>query len=94
MTYFASEFEARLVEASRLPSERGNDSLLGDALKDAMGNAIGPVSGDKEGGAVPARLWPSTGIWERACYLGILQDAALANAVSNAKHEPFLALQR
>ena len=38
VTYFASEFEARLVEASMLPSERGNGSLLADAMKDAMGN--------------------------------------------------------
>ncbi len=44
VTYYASEFEARLVEASMLPSERGNDSLLADVLKDAMGNVIGPVA--------------------------------------------------
>ena len=43
-TYYASEFEARLVEASMLPSERGNDSLLVDVLKDAMGNVFGPVA--------------------------------------------------
>ena len=43
VTYYASEFEARLAEASRLQSERGNDSLLVDVLKDAMGNVIGPV---------------------------------------------------
>ncbi|MEF8714378.1 MAG: hypothetical protein V5B39_12590 [Accumulibacter sp.] len=42
VAYFASEFEARLVEASMLPSERGNDSLLADVLKDAMGNVVGP----------------------------------------------------
>lgn len=42
VTYFASEFEARLAEASMLPSERGNDSLLVDVLKDAMGNVVGP----------------------------------------------------
>jgi len=42
-TYFASEFEARMVEASMLPSERGNESLLVDVLKDAMGNVIGPT---------------------------------------------------
>ena len=44
VTYFASEFEARLVEASMLPSERGNDSLLADVLQDTMGNVIGPVA--------------------------------------------------
>ena len=46
-TYFSSEFEARLVEASMLPSERGNDSLLVDVMKDAMGNVVGPVACDK-----------------------------------------------
>ncbi len=56
VTYYASEFEARLVEASRLSSERGNDSLLADAVKDAMGNVIGPVVGDKAGEDAPARL--------------------------------------
>jgi hypothetical protein len=50
VTYFASEFEARLVEASMLPSERGNDSLLADVLKDAMGNVIGP-SAEQSGNA-------------------------------------------
>ena len=44
VTYCASEFEARLVEASMLPSERGNDSLLVDVLKDAMGRIVGPVA--------------------------------------------------
>ena len=44
VAYFASEFEARLVEASMLPSARGNDSLLVDVLKDAMGNVFGPVA--------------------------------------------------
>lgn len=44
VTYYASEFEARLVEASMRPSERGNDSLLIDVLKDAMGNVFGPVA--------------------------------------------------
>jgi len=44
VTYYASEFEVRLVEASMLPSARGNDSLLVDVLKDAMGNVIGPVA--------------------------------------------------
>lgn len=43
-TYYASEFEARLVEAAMLPSERGNDSLLADVLKDAMGRIVGPVA--------------------------------------------------
>ncbi len=47
VTYYASEFEARLVEASMLPSERGNDSLLADAVKDARGNVVGPVARDK-----------------------------------------------
>jgi hypothetical protein len=49
VTYFASEFEARLVEASMLPSERGNDSLLADAVKDAMGSVVGPAPRDKAG---------------------------------------------
>ena len=49
MTYFASEFEASLVEASMLPSERGNDSLLVDVLKEAMGNVVGPTTRDREG---------------------------------------------
>jgi hypothetical protein len=44
VTYYASEFEARLVEASRLPSVRGNDSLLVDVLKAAMGRIVGPVA--------------------------------------------------
>jgi hypothetical protein len=44
VTYYASDFEARLVEASMLPSERSNDSLLIDVLKDAMGNVVGPVA--------------------------------------------------
>lgn len=57
VTYFANEFEARLVEASMLPSERGNDSLLADAVKDAMGNVIGPVTCDKTRDDAPARLW-------------------------------------
>lgn len=57
VTYYASEFEARLVDASRLPSERGNDSLLADMLKDARGNVIGPVSCDKTRDDAPARLW-------------------------------------
>lgn len=52
VTYFASEFEARLVESSRLPSERDNDSLLVDVLKDAVGNVIGPVFCDKAGAEV------------------------------------------
>ena len=56
VTYYASEFEARLVEASMLPSERGNDSLLADAVKDAMGNVIGPVTCDKADSDAPARL--------------------------------------
>ncbi|MEF8719286.1 MAG: hypothetical protein V5B44_16800 [Candidatus Accumulibacter necessarius] len=43
VTYCASEFEARLVEASMLPSERGNDSLLVDVMKSLPGNVIGPV---------------------------------------------------
>ncbi len=55
VTYYASEFEARLVEASMLPSERGNGSLLVDVVKDAMGNVIGPVTCDKAAKA-PARL--------------------------------------
>jgi hypothetical protein len=50
VTYFASEFEARLVEASMLPSERGNDSLLVDVVKDVMGNVIGP-SAEQSGNA-------------------------------------------
>ena len=49
VTYFASEFEARLVEASRLPSERGNGSLLADVLKDATGNVIGPKPDNMQG---------------------------------------------
>ena len=57
VTYFASEFEAGLVEASMLPSDRGNDSLLADTVKDAMGNVIGPVSCDKTRDDAPARLW-------------------------------------
>jgi hypothetical protein len=44
VTYYASEFEARLVEASRLPSARGDDSLLVDVMNDAMGNVVGPVA--------------------------------------------------
>jgi hypothetical protein len=44
VTYYASEFEARLVEASMLPSERANDSLLVEVLKDAMGNVVGPMA--------------------------------------------------
>ncbi len=44
VTYFASEFEARLVEASMLPSDRGNDSLLADVVKGAMGSVIGPAA--------------------------------------------------
>jgi hypothetical protein len=44
VTYYASEFEARLVEASMLPSERGNDSLLADAMKDAMGRVVCPTA--------------------------------------------------
>jgi hypothetical protein len=43
VTYCASEFKAQLAAASRLPSARGNDTLLSDVLKDAMGNVIGPV---------------------------------------------------
>ena len=49
VAYFASEFEARLVEASMLPSARGNDSLLADAMKDAMGSVVGPAPRDKAG---------------------------------------------
>ena len=40
VTYCASELDAFLLEASRLPSARGDDSLLVDVLKDAMGNTI------------------------------------------------------
>ncbi len=39
-----------------LPSERGNDSLLADAVKDAMGNVIGPVACAKAGDELPVRL--------------------------------------
>jgi len=42
VTYYASAFEARLVEASRLPSERGNASRLADMLQEAMGNVVKP----------------------------------------------------
>jgi hypothetical protein len=56
VTYYASEFEARLVEASRLPSERGNGSLLADMLKDSTGNVIGPVACAKAGDELPVRL--------------------------------------
>ena len=52
MTYYASEFEARLVDASMFPSERGNDSLLADAMKDAMGNVVCPTATREE---LPAR---------------------------------------
>ena len=44
VTYFASEFEARMVEASMLPSDRGNGSLLADVIEDAGGNVIGPAA--------------------------------------------------
>ncbi len=44
VTYCASELDAFLLQASRLPSERGNDSLLVDVLKDAMGRIVGPVA--------------------------------------------------
>ncbi len=54
VTYYASEFEAGLVEASMLPSDRGNDNLLADVLKDAMGNVIGPVAGHNAGNEVRA----------------------------------------
>ena len=33
VTYYASDLEARLVEASMLPSKRGNKSLLDDIFK-------------------------------------------------------------
>ncbi len=44
VTYCASELDASLLQASMLPSARGNDSLLVDVLKDAMGNVVGPVA--------------------------------------------------
>ncbi|MEF8735350.1 MAG: hypothetical protein V5B35_01680 [Candidatus Accumulibacter necessarius] len=43
VTYCAGEFEAFLLEASRLPSARGDDSLLVDVMKSLPGNVIGPV---------------------------------------------------
>ena len=44
VTYCGSEFEAQLTAASMLPSRRGNESLLGEVLRDAMGNVVGPVA--------------------------------------------------
>ncbi len=44
VTYCASEFEAQLVKASMLPSERANKGLLDDVFKDAMGNVVDPVA--------------------------------------------------
>ncbi|MBL8374916.1 hypothetical protein [Accumulibacter sp.] len=44
VTYCAGELDASLLQASRLPSALGNNSLLVDVLKDAMGNVIGPVA--------------------------------------------------
>jgi hypothetical protein len=50
VTYYPNEFEARLVEASRLPSRLGNKSLLDDVFKSAMGKVWGPVvSAEEEG---------------------------------------------
>jgi hypothetical protein len=43
VTYCAGDLDASLLQASRLPSARGNDSLLVDVLKDAMGNVICPA---------------------------------------------------
>lgn len=44
VTYCAGELDASLLQASRLPSVRGNDSRLVDLLKDAMGRIVGPVA--------------------------------------------------
>ena len=50
VTYYPNDFEARLVEASRLPSRLGNKSLLDDVFKSAMGKVWGPVvSAEEEG---------------------------------------------
>jgi hypothetical protein len=46
LAYCDSLFAAGLVEASRLPSERGNGNRLAEVLKGAMGNAAGPVAHD------------------------------------------------
>lgn len=43
-TYCGTKFEAQLIEASMLPSERGGRSLLEDAINGAMGNVFGPVA--------------------------------------------------
>jgi len=44
VTYYASDFEARLVEASMLPSKQGNKSLLDDVFESLGGNVWGPVA--------------------------------------------------
>lgn len=44
VTYYPNEFEARLVEASMLPSKRGNKSLLEDIFKTLRGEVWGPVA--------------------------------------------------
>jgi len=57
VTYFASEFEARLVEASMLPSGRGNDNLLVDVFKDAMGCVVGPRACNTAGRRFDVGYW-------------------------------------
>ena len=47
MTYYPNEFEARLVEASMLPSKRGNKSLLADVFESLGGKVWGPVANPK-----------------------------------------------
>ncbi len=47
VTYCRTEFEAQLLKASMLPSERGDKSLLDEVIRGAMGNTIGPVACDR-----------------------------------------------
>ena len=44
VTFYPNEFEARLVEASMLPSKQGNKSLLDDVFESLGGNVWGPVA--------------------------------------------------
>jgi hypothetical protein len=48
VTFYPNEFEARLVEASMLPSKRGNKSVLADVFESLGGNVWGPVANPAE----------------------------------------------
>ncbi|MBK7674385.1 MAG: hypothetical protein IPJ27_06215 [Candidatus Accumulibacter sp.] len=47
VTYCGTELDALALNASMLPSRRGNESLLGDVMKSLSGNVLSPVACNK-----------------------------------------------